>query len=711
MSSGLRAARRTACSPRDRRPVGRDRWHRDLRRDPARAGAVHGGRPHGFYTAVGPFGVFNGHYIRDVASFYGAIGIGLRCRHRALSWRVPVLARDDDPVRAAQPQPSARHRQGPSAVGRATSTSSRSPPRPCCWPGCVAPRPQRCDRRLRRRGDHEGVRRGRHRRDRPPAAAGAAGRRARADRDDALEEKADALARTGDRGGRVRRIRRAEADPRSSPTRAPSRSCICSPTCPKTSTCAASSARLASTGRLRSEGTRNLIAAARAAGVRADRGREHRVHLRARREIASRTRTRRWPARRCRSPPSRSPTSSARCSTPAASCCATASSTAPAPGSGATARGPPTCAAGACRSSATGSGVFSFLHVDDAASATVAALARERARRPTTSSTTSPRRSTTGCPCTRARSERPSRGACPTWVAPPGGRAACGRDDERAARREQRAHQARARLAPRYAELARGLSDGARLSARRLGFTRRTQPSSRRTGRSEQHRGPGGSACSHARSRARRGAPRQQRPRLDGSDRTTRSIDRDACPVITTAVSPLAPSVRTGDERDRHVHRAEQPADERPPRRPADVCRDCRVPPSHERDDQQQRDGADQERDARRLHAADAPAQARVDRRLHADQAAGADAQQRRKPRHAARSLRLQPVRPDADVHRQRRLARSHTPTISRSISSRAASGLAGRPFEQQLVVDRQQQPRVERSTARARRGSGPSRA
>jgi hypothetical protein len=48
--------------------------------------------PHAFYTAVGPFGVFNGHYIRDVASFYGAIGIGLLLSLSRPSWRVPMLA-------------------------------------------------------------------------------------------------------------------------------------------------------------------------------------------------------------------------------------------------------------------------------------------------------------------------------------------------------------------------------------------------------------------------------------------------------------------------------------------------------------------------------------------------------------------------------------------------------------------------------------------
>ncbi len=48
--------------------------------------------PHGFYTDVGPFGAFNGHYIRDVATFYGAIGIGLLVAIRRVSWRVPMLA-------------------------------------------------------------------------------------------------------------------------------------------------------------------------------------------------------------------------------------------------------------------------------------------------------------------------------------------------------------------------------------------------------------------------------------------------------------------------------------------------------------------------------------------------------------------------------------------------------------------------------------------
>ncbi len=48
--------------------------------------------PHGFFTDVGPFGSYNGHYIRDVATFYGASGIGLVVAIRRASWRVPMLA-------------------------------------------------------------------------------------------------------------------------------------------------------------------------------------------------------------------------------------------------------------------------------------------------------------------------------------------------------------------------------------------------------------------------------------------------------------------------------------------------------------------------------------------------------------------------------------------------------------------------------------------
>lgn len=48
--------------------------------------------PHTFYVRVGPFGVANDHYVRDVATFTAAIGVALAIAVRRPSWRVPVLA-------------------------------------------------------------------------------------------------------------------------------------------------------------------------------------------------------------------------------------------------------------------------------------------------------------------------------------------------------------------------------------------------------------------------------------------------------------------------------------------------------------------------------------------------------------------------------------------------------------------------------------------
>jgi hypothetical protein len=48
--------------------------------------------PHAFYIAIGPFGSFNSHYLRDVASFEGAMGLALAAAVRHPGWRVPVLA-------------------------------------------------------------------------------------------------------------------------------------------------------------------------------------------------------------------------------------------------------------------------------------------------------------------------------------------------------------------------------------------------------------------------------------------------------------------------------------------------------------------------------------------------------------------------------------------------------------------------------------------
>ena len=48
--------------------------------------------PGTFFSEVGPFGVQNDHYIRDLATFYVALGVALLVAVRHRAWRVPVLA-------------------------------------------------------------------------------------------------------------------------------------------------------------------------------------------------------------------------------------------------------------------------------------------------------------------------------------------------------------------------------------------------------------------------------------------------------------------------------------------------------------------------------------------------------------------------------------------------------------------------------------------
>jgi hypothetical protein len=48
--------------------------------------------PHAFYTSIGPFGAQNDHYLRDVSTYNGALGVGLAVAVRRASWRVPMLA-------------------------------------------------------------------------------------------------------------------------------------------------------------------------------------------------------------------------------------------------------------------------------------------------------------------------------------------------------------------------------------------------------------------------------------------------------------------------------------------------------------------------------------------------------------------------------------------------------------------------------------------
>ena len=47
--------------------------------------------PHVFYTDVGPFGVQNDHYLRDVATCYAAFAAVLLVAYRRERWRTPVL--------------------------------------------------------------------------------------------------------------------------------------------------------------------------------------------------------------------------------------------------------------------------------------------------------------------------------------------------------------------------------------------------------------------------------------------------------------------------------------------------------------------------------------------------------------------------------------------------------------------------------------------
>ena len=48
--------------------------------------------PASFFARIGPFGVLNEHYVRDVATFTAALGIVALIAVRREAWRAPVLA-------------------------------------------------------------------------------------------------------------------------------------------------------------------------------------------------------------------------------------------------------------------------------------------------------------------------------------------------------------------------------------------------------------------------------------------------------------------------------------------------------------------------------------------------------------------------------------------------------------------------------------------
>jgi hypothetical protein len=48
--------------------------------------------PGAFFDSIGPFGARNDHYVRDMSTFYIALGLAGLVAARRPSWRVPVLA-------------------------------------------------------------------------------------------------------------------------------------------------------------------------------------------------------------------------------------------------------------------------------------------------------------------------------------------------------------------------------------------------------------------------------------------------------------------------------------------------------------------------------------------------------------------------------------------------------------------------------------------
>jgi uncharacterized protein DUF4345 len=55
-------------------------------------GVLQAAAPGTFFDNIGPFGVRNDHYLRDVSSFYLALGAVTLVAVRRPAWRVPVLA-------------------------------------------------------------------------------------------------------------------------------------------------------------------------------------------------------------------------------------------------------------------------------------------------------------------------------------------------------------------------------------------------------------------------------------------------------------------------------------------------------------------------------------------------------------------------------------------------------------------------------------------
>ena len=74
--------------------------------------------PHAFFTAIGPFEELNRHYIRDIATYSAAIGVGAAGRDPAPLLAGPRARDLDGPVRAAHASTTSSTRAPPTRSGR-----------------------------------------------------------------------------------------------------------------------------------------------------------------------------------------------------------------------------------------------------------------------------------------------------------------------------------------------------------------------------------------------------------------------------------------------------------------------------------------------------------------------------------------------------------------------------------------------------------------
>ena len=553
---------------------------------------------------------------------------------------------------------------------------------------------------------HEGLPRRRHRRDRPPARAAAARRRARGDRHDAARRsKLDGCARRAPSRGRSTRSTPSAGRGARSREAAPEAVIHQLTAIPQRIDPRKIERDFALNDRLRTEGTRILVAAAQAAGARriiaqsiafayapgpARHGprREDPLLATSGAERASAARRQRCAElerhgarRRRHGAPLRLLLRSRQRDRRA------------------TARWAQDVARRRLPVVGGGSGVWSFIHVDDAAAATVAALDARRERR------LQRRRRRAGAGLGVAarrwprRSARRAPGACRRSLARLARRAATASpiDDPRAGR-HQRAAKRELGWTPAHPSWREGFATGARLSRRRQAGLPAGRPARR----------PPTSSTSAERSRCgadRAGLATPEQAEAVDHDRRSR-----AGPVITTAVRPLAPSVRTATQRDGHVDGAQQAADERPPGSSPDVARARRGRRSTIEVIDHQRGGADEEREGRRLQRCRSTCPRReLIGACMPDEAAG------RRRRAAPRSPRLtsRPAswRPTPMSTASGGSRGSHTRDHLALDQLARGVALVGRAFEQQLVVDRQQQLGLQAGVGERRVACGPSRA